>query len=90
MAPSVLQHPECLPHIVTGDLVAECIEKGTTLENLPIEAYRAHSELFADDIYDSISLEACVERRLSAGGPGQASVEAQIRQVRDFINAERA
>ena len=75
---------------VTGDLVAECIEKGTTLENLPIEAYRAHSELFADDIYDSISLEACVERRLSAGGPGQASVEAQIRQVRDFIIAERA
>ena len=51
---------------ITGDLVAECIDKRTTLEELPLEAYRAHSELFGEDIYQAISLDTCVappERR---------------------------
>ena len=71
---------------IVGQLVAECIEKGTVLDNLPLEAYRKHSELFDNDLYPSIALETCVEKRVSAGGTGKASVEAQIAFVRDFLS----
>ena len=74
---------------ITGDLVAECIDKQTTLEELPLEAYRTHSELFGEDIYQAISLDTCVARRVSAGGPGLKSVEAQIAHVRAFLSDNR-
>ena len=70
---------------ITGEIVAECIEKKTVLDTLSLEEYKAHSEVFESDLYDEISLRACVEKRISAGGTGFASVERQIESVRKFI-----
>ena len=71
---------------ITGGLVALCIEKGTDLEHLPIEDYKSRSDLFDNDIYTAISLDTCVNNRLSQGGPSPESVKAQIKQVREALN----
>lgn len=63
---------------ITGGLVALCISKNTTLEELPLEDYKAASELFDNDVYSAISLETCVKERKSYGGPSPESVLAQI------------
>ena len=68
-----------------GELVAECIDKNTVLDKLPLEAYKAHSDLFEDDLYTEISLETCVEKRISAGGTGLASVEKQIEFLSEIV-----
>ena len=65
-----------------GQIVAECIEKKTVLDDLSLEEYKAHSELFCEDLYEEISLETCVNKRLSEGGTSVRSVEAQISYVR--------
>ncbi len=70
---------------ISGQLVAKCIADGLVLETLPLEAYKEYSELFAGDLYDDISLEACVERRISEGGTSVASVKRQIADVREAI-----
>ncbi len=70
---------------ITGEIVAECIDKKTVLDALPIEAYKAHSEIFESDLYDEISLETCVAKRISHGGTGFASVDTQIESVRKFV-----
>ena len=70
---------------ITGAIVAECIAKHTTLEELPLDAYKAHSELFASDLYPEINLEACVEKRISAGGTGAQSVQTQIVFIESFL-----
>ena len=70
---------------ITGTIVAECIAKHTTLEDLPLEAYKAHSDLFDSDLYPEISLEACVEKRISAGGTGAQSVQKQIEYIESFL-----
>ena len=67
---------------IVGQIVAECIEKKCVLDNLPMDAYLAHSDLFGDDLYNEISLETCVSKRISEGGTSVASVEAQISYVR--------
>jgi len=67
---------------IVGTIVAECIERGCVLDDLPLDAYRAHSEIFDEDLYGEISLETCVEKRISEGGTSVASVEAQIAAVR--------
>ncbi len=47
----------------TGELVAICIEKGTTLEALPLEEYKKICDLFDDGVYEAINLDNCVKRR---------------------------
>ena len=63
---------------ITGTLVAQCIEKGLTLETLPIEDYKAMTELFDNDVYQAINLETCVRERKSEGGPSPEAVKEQI------------
>lgn len=63
---------------ITGTLVAECIQKNTVLEELPLEDYRAMTELFDEDVYDAISLDTCVRERKSEGGPSPEAVAVQI------------
>ncbi len=63
---------------ITGGLVALCISKNTTLEELSLDDYKAASELFDSDVYAAISLATCVKERKSYGGPSPESVLAQI------------
>lgn len=72
---------------ITGRLVAECIDRGLTLENLPLENYRELSELFDEDIYKAINLETCVMERKSYGGPAPECVEKHIENVKRKINS---
>ena len=62
----------------TGELVALCIDKGLTLETLPLEEYKNICELFDDGVYTAINLEKCVADRKVPGGPCSESVDAQI------------
>lgn len=70
---------------ITGGLVALCISKNTTLEELPLEDYKQQSELFEDDVYAAISLDACVKERRSFGGPSPESVLGQIEFVKKHL-----
>ena len=70
---------------ISGELVAECIAKGCVLEELPLEEYKAHSELIGEDVYEAIDLAACVEKRQSAGGTCRGSVENQIAYVKEKL-----
>ena len=67
---------------ISGQIVAHCISEKTVLEELPLEVYKNFSELFDADLYDEISLETCVNKRISEGGTSTESVEAQIKFVR--------
>ncbi|MBD5113388.1 MAG: argininosuccinate lyase [Ruminococcaceae bacterium] len=67
---------------ITGGLVAMCISKNTTLEELPIEDYKQQSELFDNDVYTAISLDTCVKERKSYGGPAPEKVTEQIELTR--------
>ena len=71
---------------ITGQMVAYCLDNGLVLEKMPIETFKEFCELFDEDIYQHIDLTACVEKRISAGGPSSASVILQIKHVRSIIN----
>ena len=66
----------------TGELVALCIDKGVTLETLPIEEYRNICSVFDEGVYDAINLDNCVNNRTSLGGPAPQNVLKQIERVR--------
>lgn len=70
---------------ITGEIVAECIAKKTVLDALSLEEYKAHSDIFEEDLYNEISLETCVAKRISEGGTSVASVAKQISDVKAII-----
>ncbi len=69
---------------VVGGIVGDCIAKGLVLEDLPLEAYKGYHEAFEADLYEAIDLMSCIDRRISAGGTGRASVEHQIELATRF------
>ena len=71
---------------IVGQIVAYCIENGCVLDNMPLESYKQFSDMFETDLYDEISLETCVAKRISAGGTGPDSVEKQLQYITDFLN----
>ncbi len=70
----------------TGELVALCIQKGTTLEELPLADYQSVCDLFDDGVYEAINLERCVEQRTCIGAPCPANVEARANEILDSLS----
>ena len=69
-----------------GEIVGFCIKNGYVLENLPISEYKNFDSSFEDDLYTEISLETCVNKRISAGSTGPQSVKTQIEYFTELLN----
>jgi argininosuccinate lyase len=76
-------------HNSAGKLVRTCIERGIRLEDLPLDDYRKEEPLIGEDIYERISLEACVKARDLAGGTAPAQVEKALSEARGWLEALR-
>ena len=72
---------------ISGTLVAKCIREGLTLETLPLEAYKEASDAFDEDVFDAISLETCLNGRISEGGPSAPAVMEQLAAAKNAIEA---
>jgi argininosuccinate lyase len=70
---------------IVGTIVGECVKRNITLDELTLDEYKTHSDLFENDLYTEISLETCVAKRISRGGTGYESVEEQINCVTEFL-----
>ena len=72
----------------TGELVALCIQKGLTLETLPLSEYQKICDLFDEGVYEAINLDKCVKDRTSLGGPAPENVRAKVKRVKSLNEAE--
>ena len=55
------------------------VENNKVLDTMSLEEYKKYSDLFEEDLYNEISLETCVSKRISEGGTSVESVEKQIK-----------
>ncbi len=76
-------------HGIVGQLVLHCIEKNIALDDLTLEEFQAVCPAFEADIYDAISLETCVGKRNTIGGPGQVAMQEVVAQNESFLDQER-
>lgn len=71
---------------ITGSLVAVCIEKSLTLEELSLSEYKKLCETFEQDVYEAIDLKNCVMLRNVPGGPAPEQVKKQIAYTRKKLD----
>ena len=72
-------------HGIIGQLVLCCIEKGISIDEMSLEELKAISPVFEEDIYDAISMETCVNKRLTIGAPGHDAMLKEIAACKEFL-----
>lgn len=72
-------------HGIVGQLVLLCIEKKIALDELSLDEYKQISPVFEEDIYDAISLETCVSKRLTTGAPSKEAMEKSIAIYKEYM-----
>ncbi len=76
-------------HGIVGRLVLYCIEKNIALDDMALEEYKAVSPVFEEDIYEALSMETCVNKRLTVGAPGKEAMEKVIAVYRAYLNEQK-
>jgi len=70
-------------HELVGQIVMNAIEQGKSLEQVSIEDYARFSELFSEDVYESLSLDASVSSKQAVGGTSAERVRLALSKARD-------
>lgn len=77
-------------HGIIGRLVLYCLDQNKAIEDLSLEELKAISPVFEQDVYEAISLETCVNRRLTLGAPGEAVMKQVIEANCEWLAANPA
>lgn len=73
-------------HHISARLVKYAIDNGMVLEDIGLDVYKKESDLFSNDIYESIDIINCLNKKNSLGGPSKKEVQRQIEFVMERIN----
>ncbi|MCC8142440.1 MAG: argininosuccinate lyase [Lachnospiraceae bacterium] len=72
-------------HGIIGQIVLTCMERGIAIEDLTLEELQTFCPAFEEDVFDAISLDACVDRRLTIGAPGREAMEQALAAQRAYL-----
>lgn len=72
-------------HGIIGQLVLYCIDKNLALEDLSLTEFKQFSNAFDEDIFEAISLESCVNKRNTAGAPGEEAMARVIATNEEYL-----
>lgn len=73
-------------HGIIGRIVLYCIDKGIAIDDMSLEELKNICPAFEEDIYDAISMETCVNKRLTHGACSKTSMEQAISRYDEFLN----
>ena len=72
-------------HGIIGKIVLYCIERGIAIDDMSLDELKAICPVFEEDIYEEISMETCVNNRLTIGAPGKAAMEKVIEAEKAYL-----
>jgi len=73
-------------HSVAGRAVAFAQDQGKELDNLNLEEFKALSALIEQDVYEFITIEKMISRRISYGGTGYDNVKQAVKRAMEELD----
>ncbi|WP_416776989.1 argininosuccinate lyase [Xenorhabdus budapestensis] len=73
-------------HHIVGEAVIAAIKKGNALEELSLSELQQFSETISIDVYDILSLQSCLDKRLAKGGVAQKQVKLAIAEAKQRLH----
>ena len=74
-------------HGIIGQIVIYCDNNSKSIEECSLSELKSISEYFDEDIYEHISLDACVEKRLTKGAPAPDAMREYIRDSKEYLKS---
>ncbi|CDH18315.1 argininosuccinate lyase [Xenorhabdus bovienii] len=75
-------------HHIVGEVVIAAIAEGKALEALSLFELQKFSEAISLDVYDVLSLQSCLDKRLAKGGVSQKQVAQAIAEVKQRLTMD--
>lgn len=75
-------------HGIVGRMVLYCIDKGISIDDMSLEELKEISPVFEADIFEAISMETCVNKRLTIGAPGQEAMKKVIALEKEYLSKD--
>lgn len=75
-------------HGIVGQLVLYCIDQNIALDDVSLDEFKKFSSTFAEDIYDAIRLDTCVNKRNTIGAPGIEAMKQVIEWNGAYLRIE--
>ncbi len=75
-------------HGIVGQIVLACIDRGIAIDEMTLDELKGFCPAFESDVFDAISIENCVNRRLTTGAPGKEAMERAIAAERAYLEEE--
>ena len=72
-------------HRIVGELVAHCLNENKALLDLSLEELKQFDPAFEADVFDDLSMKACVEKRRIPGAPAPDMVQQAIDAARKAL-----
>ncbi|MCI8496291.1 MAG: argininosuccinate lyase [Lachnospiraceae bacterium] len=75
-------------HGIVGQIVLYCVERGIAIDDMSLEELKAISPVFEEDIFESVSMKTCVEKRLTLGAPGTEAMKKVIELEKAYLSKD--
>ena len=72
-------------HGIVGRIVLYCLDKKIAIDDMSLDELKAICPVFEEDIYEAISMETCVNKRLTIGAPGKEAMEKVIALEKEYL-----
>ncbi len=72
-------------HGIIGQIVLYCIDKGIAIDDMSLDELKNICPAFEEDIYDAISMETCVNKRLTHGACSKEVMEGVIEEYSEWL-----
>ncbi|QCI18046.1 argininosuccinate lyase [Buchnera aphidicola (Aphis nasturtii)] len=73
-------------HYISGKIVLHAINETKALKDLDLSEFKKYSHLIENDIYQHITLESCIEKRIAKGGVAFNQVQKAIKKEKIRLN----
>lgn len=75
-------------HGIVGKIVLYCLDKKIAIDDMSLDELKAICPVFEEDIYEAISMETCVNKRLTVGAPGKDAMEKVIALHKEYLSKD--
>ncbi|MEQ5393968.1 argininosuccinate lyase [Proteus sp. fly-1013] len=76
-------------HHIVGEVVVCAIEQGKAIEELPLSELQMFNSKIMIDVYDILSLQSCLDKRLAKGGVSQKQVAYAIEKAKEILDINK-
>ncbi|ATM98833.1 MULTISPECIES: argininosuccinate lyase [Proteus] len=76
-------------HHIVGEVVVCAIEQGKAIEELPLSELQMFNSKIMIDVYDILSLQSCLDKRLAKGGVSQKQVAYAITKAKEILDMDK-